>query len=702
MADQGNQLGCLGNIWSCALTEFYYVFASARSAATYTALPAAQGLRSTNLFGVKHLLDSYGSTHLLPEALLHFRRPIVLTLHLALIPLGYFAAFALRFDVPIPDSFIGLFGATVFYLIAIRLASFAFFGLYSGWWRHVGMQDLADLVKAATMSSAVFLGVLFMTGELIAFPRSILILDWLITIFLFGGIRFAVRGAREKRSDWSGLERRGTPTLLIGAGEAAERLIRQLRHGGSGLRAIGLVDDDPVKHGMRLHGVPVLGDTTNLQRIISRFGIKLLVIAIPSATREEMQRIINICVEAKVEFKIVPSLHELLDGRARVSQLRSVQVEDLLGRDSIELNLDGVRRDLAGKVVLVTGAAGSIGSELVRQVAAFGPSRVVLLDQAESPLYFVHLEITKAHPELGVAPIVADITDGDRVDKIFSEFKPDYVFHAAAYKHVPLMEANAIEAVRNNVLGTLTVAECSARHHVDKFVLISTDKAVHPSSIMGATKRVAERIVLGWPGLRKSHTDFRAVRFGNVLGSDGSVVPVFRRQLATGGPITITHPEVTRYFMTIPEAVQLVLQASALPDAANRISMLEMGEPVRIVDLAENLIRLSGLEPYKDIPIVFTGLRPGEKLHEELMSGVEETIPTGIEKIRIVQTDETDGAVIEADLDRLMTAATVGERQDLLHGLCALVPECVAPLRELAWNPSAADPHRPLRTLGNQ
>jgi FlaA1/EpsC-like NDP-sugar epimerase len=321
----------------------------------------------------------------------------------------------------------------------------------------------------------------------------------------------------------------------------------------------------------------------------------------------------------------------------------------------------------------------------------------VLVDQAESPLYFVHLDLCKTHPQLNVVPVIADVTDAERMKQVFAEHLPECVFHAAAYKHVPMMEANVSEAVRNNVLGTFRVAGAAVEHGAGKFVLISTDKAVHPSSVMGATKRIAERVVLGWPTFQRSRTDFRAVRFGNVLGSDGSVVPLFNKQIAAGGPVTITHPEVTRYFMTIPEAVQLVLQAASLPEAARRISMLEMGEPVRILELAENLIRLSGMEPYTEMPIVFTGLRPGEKLYEELMSAVETTVPTAIEKVRVVQTDEADAAAIQGGLADLVAALTAGGSGDgVLSAIRNLVPECVAPLRNRVSVTGVREPRREL------
>jgi FlaA1/EpsC-like NDP-sugar epimerase len=324
---------------------------------------------------------------------------------------------------------------------------------------------------------------------------------------------------------------------------------------------------------------------------------------------------------------------------------------------------------------MVTGGAGSIGSELTRQIADFGPRQLLVLDQAESPLYFVDLEVRQSHPELNLVPIIADVTDGERLEQLFATFRPDYVFHSAAYKHVPLMEANVVEAVRNNVLGTLQVADCAARYGAERFVLISSDKAVNPSSVMGATKRVAERAILGLPSLRSSGTDFRAVRFGNVLGSDGSVVPLFRRQLAAGGPLTVTDPKVRRYFMTVREAVQLVLQAATLPEVAGRIAMLDMGESVQILELAEQLIRLSGLEPYRDIRVVFTGLRPGEKLDEELSSILEDAAPTSANKIRVIQIEEMNSAALERGLRKLSAALVLGDRDSLLQGLSGLVPE---------------------------
>jgi FlaA1/EpsC-like NDP-sugar epimerase len=619
-----------------------------------------------------------------------YRRPIIIAIHLFAIPLGLWLAFLVRFEFDVPAAYMQAFWAAAPLLLVVRLLAFTYFGLHTGWWRHAGIRDLYDLGRATTLSSIAFAALLFATGQIPAVPRSVLLLDWAFAIILFGGLRFSVRVVREERLIQQE-RRQGKRAIILGAGNAAERLLRHLRRDGSReFRPLLLLDDDPAKHGTRIHGVPVAGPTDAVAKVARRHDAELLVIAVPSASREEMQRLIENCMQTGVEFKIVPRMHELLDGTARASQLRKVEIEDLLGRDPIELDMSCVQTELRGSVVMVTGGAGSIGSELARQIARAGPARLVLLDQAESPLYFVHLELAQRYPDIEIVPVIADVADDKRMGAVFARHRPELVFHAAAYKHVPLMEANVVEAVRTNVWGTLQVAECAVRHGARRFVLISTDKAVNPSSVMGATKRIAERIVLGYPSLVRSRTDFRAVRFGNVLGSDGSVIPLFRRQLAGGGPLTVTDPGVTRYFMTIPEAVQLVLQAATLPEAGGRVSMLEMGEPVRIVDLAENLIRLSGLEPYDDIPIVFTGLRPGEKLHEELTSKLEATATTSVEKIRLVCTFEPDGRWLQQGLDRLAASLGCETGDEVIHALCVLVPECVAPLRDAVAAPKPA------------
>lgn len=602
------------------------------------------------------------------------RRSLMVGVHLALTTVAYWLAFGLRFDFAIGAGEVRRFWATLPFLVVLRGGALDLCGASRGSWRHVSVRDLVAIVLAASSSSLAFVVMLFFLNALGGMPRSVLVLDWMVFIVIAGGARFALRLAREGGLPAFG--QRGPRTLVIGAGQGAERFLREHLHGSqrASMTVIGLLDDSVAMQGVSLHGVRVLGPIERLPEIARQQEAELLVIAIPSATGEQMRRILTLCGSTGVEFKLIPSLRDLIDGGAP-GQLRNVEVEDLLGRDPVYLDMERLERDLAGRSVLVTGGAGSIGSELARQIAGFCPARLVLLEQAESPLYFIHLELSASYPGIEVIPIVGDITDATRVEEVFARHRPDYVFHAAAYKHVPMMEANVAEAVRNNVLGTLRVAECAARYEARRFVLISTDKAVNPSSVMGATKRVAERIVLGWPTLRTSRTDFRAVRFGNVLDSDGSVIPLFRRQLAKGGPLTVTHPDVRRYFMSIPEAVQLVLHAAALPQVAGRIAMLDMGQPVRIVDLAEQLIRLSGRTPYTDVHIEFTGLRPGEKLDEELMSLLETSSPTDVDKIRVVRTDEPDAEALEAGLFRIVAALPRGEPGVVLRELCALVPE---------------------------
>lgn len=616
---------------------------------------------------------------------------MIAAVHLALVPLAYLCAFALRFDFRIPPRYWAAFWATVPYLVIIRVAVFYWLGLFRGYWRHVGVRDLMTLAVSATLGSLAFVAVIFLAEELGRLPRSVILLEWLLIVFLSGGVRFAARYAREGRL-WM-RRRAGRRTLVIGAGDAADQFLRQVLRGGhQTMHIVGLVDDDPDTHGRSLHSLPVWGTIDDVRWLAPRHRVQLLVIAIPSATGEQMRRIVERCRTTGIDFKILPPLDELLDGRAQVNQVRDVQIEDLLGRDPVHLDLEQVERDLCGKSVLVTGGAGSIGSELARQIARFGPKRLVLLERAESPLYFIHLEICRSRPGVVVVPVIANITNAARLEEIFDTYEIDYVFHAAAYKHVPMMEASVVEALWNNVIGTLRVAETAARHGVEKFVLISTDKAVNPTSLMGATKRIAERIVLELPSLRSSATDFRAVRFGNVLGSDGSVVPLFKRQLAAGGPLTVTHPDVERYFMTIPEAVQLVLSAAALPEAASRICMLEMGKPVRILDLAEQLIRLSGLIPYRDVEIAFTGLRPGEKLQEELVAPTETTVATSLEKVRVIDTNGSDGAAFAMTLAALHTLLARGDQHALLGKVRALVPE---------YTPrgNGAEPHDPTDSL---
>ena len=430
--------------------------------------------------------------------------------------------------------------------------------------------------------------------------------------------------------------------LIIGAGEAGTRLAHEMVTFATGYQPLGFVDDDPLKWYTRMHGIEVIGGTAQLAPLIASCAPDELIIALPSLDPPGLRRIVSLCEPTRVPFKVLPGIAEVLQGKVGVNQLREVRIEDLLGRDPVELSLPELADDFRDRVVLITGAAGSIGSELARQVARHGPGRLILLDQAESPLFLLELELRKSFPEVELRPVVGDILDGELLESLFSHERIHRTFHAAAYKHVPLMETNVREAVRNNVLGTHRVAKAAGRHRCERFVLISTDKAVRPVNVMGATKSVAELLVLTaqreYPA-----TAYMAVRFGNVLGSQGSVIPVFRQQMAAGDQLTVTHPEVSRFFMTIAEATQLVLQASLLEEGKGQIAMLEMGEPIKILDLARKLIRLSGEYRDPDTRIRYIGLRPGEKLHEELVAARERVVPTGVPKVNLVLRPHAEG-----------------------------------------------------------
>ena len=615
------------------------------------------------------------------------RRIVVFTMHLVLVVASYTLAFVLRFDRMIPRAYWSIFVMTLGPLLIFRLGAFAFYRLYSGWWRYVGMRDMFALIKAIAISSALFTALLVFTGQAYQFPRSVIVIDAVLTLLFIGGVRFTLRAVRENRRPQAGGPRLRR-VLIIGAGDAGELLLREMHNNqGLGYVPVGFADDDVRKTGFYIHGVPVLGTTDSLGTLLETHPADELIIAIPSAAREQIQTIVNRCLATRVPFKILPAI-AALSGRVQMSQVRPVRVEDLLGRDPVDLDSAVVRAEIAGRRVLITGAGGSIGAELARQIATFDPASLTLLERSENGLFLVEQELKRKHPALDVRPAICDICETFDVTRLFRETRPEIVYHAAAFKHVPMMEAHVCHAVENNVFGTRNVAEAAVQYGAT-FVLISTDKAVSPTNVMGATKRLAEQLVLSLAGARTHH--FVAVRFGNVLGSNGSVVPLFTEQIADGGPVTVTHPEATRYFMTIPEAVQLVLQASALDEARDRIVMLEMGHPVKIVDLARNLIKLSGLEPDTDIPIVFTGLRPGEKLHEQLTSDAEETMPTRFEKIRIVKTGAS--RLLDHQLAQLRDLVVARDERGIVRKLQELVPEfspqaaLIARLRERAAAP---------------
>lgn len=563
--------------------------------------------------------------------------------------IAYAAAYLLRFEFAVPEPYVTTLLQTVAFVAVLRLFGFRALNLSRERWRHIGPRDIVRLVAGTTLGSLLILGVTALLPLSPRVPRSVILIDWMFVVLMIAGVWLGYRTMfeilyRRARAAGNAMRR----AVVVGAGEAGSRLVKEMVRDPMGFRPVAFVDDDRIKWGTRLHGLEVRGGVSDLPEIARELCAEALLIAIPSAGPAALRRIVGICEGTDLSFKVLPSTEEVLSGSVGPAQLRDVQIEDLLGRAPVQLELPELRRALEGASVLVTGAAGSIGSELTRQIAANGAGTLILLDKDESELYFLDLALRRQHPEMTIVPVVGDLLDEPLVEHLFLERRPAVVFHAAAYKHVPLMEDNARSAVRNNVLGTNVVAEAAGRHGAERFVLISTDKAVRPASVMGATKRAAELIVLDCAH-RFPHTWYTGTRFGNVLGSRGSVVPLFERQLAAGLPLTVTHPEVTRYFMTIPEAVQLVLQASLLEASRGRIAMLDMGEPVRILDLARRLIRLKGLEEGVSARIEFCGLRPGEKLHEELCSPDEDTLATAVAKIRVIATpwggDEFVGAL---------------------------------------------------------
>ncbi|PYT33067.1 MAG: hypothetical protein DMF52_16365 [Acidobacteria bacterium] len=582
-------------------------------------------------------------------------------------------ALALRFDFNWSSITDPALRATELLLIDIVLTPMVFYvmGLYQSFWKYTSLEDLLRLVRAVAYRTAGLI-VLFYAFNFGGFSRAAMIINSVLLLIFTGTLRLAPRfhfeffSARRRSA--------GRRTLIVGAGDTGESLLRDLKKSPHlEYNPIGFVDDDREKFGINIHGVPVLGDWRSLERLIEEYGAREVIIAVPGAPGSAVREIFEICRRTGARFRTVPTRGELQRGAARVSQIRLVDLEDLLGRDVISLDSRSLRMALSGKRVLVTGAAGSIGRELARQIASHEPEQLIVLDRNENNLFYLEAELRDLHPLLELLPVVGDVIDRKRMDQLFVQCRPHVVFHAAAYKHVPLMEQNAAEAVKNNVLATRGLAQTAYRSGVERFVYVSTDKAVRPTSVMGATKRLGERLVKSFDAGR---TRFIAVRFGNVLGSDGSVIPTFRKQIALGGPVTVTHPEASRYFMTIPEAVQLVLTAGAMGEG-NETFLLQMGQPVRIVDMARNMIELSGLKPDKDIRIVFTGLRPGEKLHEELKGDSEEALPTPNDKIMVLTGIVPLGEEEWRSLEALETAAMEGRAEEAMAALRLLVPEYV-------------------------
>ncbi|MCA9530931.1 MAG: polysaccharide biosynthesis protein [Myxococcales bacterium] len=569
------------------------------------------------------------------------------------------------------------------YAVLLEYACLRLFQVHRQAWRYVSLREMTRILLAVSTSTAVLVAIRMLSGRLQGdypalrhgvIPLGAIAINSLLAFLLVTGVRVARRMVADARDAKRRTPRlRPVPTLLVGAGQAGLMVARELAaRPDVGLKAIGFLDDDPTKTGLVMHGLPVLGRTDELARLCKARGAEQVLITMASVPRQAIRRIRGLCDEAGVPVKIIPGVYEIVDGRVNLSRIRDVALEDLLGRTPVQLDLDRIEASLRDAVVLVTGAGGSIGSEICRQVARFRPASLVLVEHSENNLFYIHRELSGAHPTLDIVPRIGDITDAERMREVFTACRPAVVFHAAAHKHVPMMEWNPVEAIKNNVLGTRVVADLAHALGARTFVMISTDKAVNPSSVMGATKRVAELYVQARG--REGDTRFVTVRFGNVLGSAGSVVPIFKAQIEQGGPVTVTHPDMTRYFMTIPEACQLVLEAGTF-GSGGEIFILDMGEPVKIVDLARDLIKLSGFVPDEDIEIRFLGARPGEKLFEELSTDDEHASKTAHPKIFIGHTRTASLRTVGERLDAMAEAVRMQHTQRALRLLAQTVPE---------------------------
>lgn len=610
------------------------------------------------------------------DVVVRYRRALVVAVHLLLWTLAYAGAFLLRFEFDVPSPYFREAPVALASLLLVQTIVHWRLGLFHGLWRYSGMRDLMQLVKGATFSTIAFaVAVLFIVQG--SFPRSVIVLDWVLSIMLVGGMRFSIRTVREARAGQNAPPASGNGerrrVLVLGAGDAGEMLMRDImRAHARRYQPVGFLDDNKAKLNASIHGVPVLGHLALAPEIVKSHRVDEIVLAIPSMRGRELRRIVEMCRPTGAEIRTVPDVGSLIDGEVTVSQLHEVNIDDLLGREPIALDADAIAEFLRGGVILVTGAGGSIGSELCHQICRFQPRRLLLVDQAENALFLVDRAVRAKFPEIEVVPLLADICDSRRLEAIFRRDTPDVVFHAAAHKHVPMMEVNPGEAIKNNVFGTKKVADVADRFRVKAFVMVSTDKAVNPTSVMGVSKRVAEIYVQALS--QRSRTQFVTVRFGNVLGSAGSVVPLFKEQIAKGGPVTVTHPEMTRYFMTIPEACQLILQAGTM-GRGGEIFVLDMGQPVKIVELARDLIRLSGLVPDEDIEITFTGIRPGEKLFEELSSSSEKAAKTRHPKVLIGTSSPSEWPAVLESLENLH-AFTDGEDGETIRAAFRdVVPE---------------------------
>ena len=596
-------------------------------------------------------------------------RGLLVILHdLAASALAWLMAFWLRFNLALPPEFQDAALATLLWVVPVQAFVFWYFGLYRGIWRFASLPDLKRILKAVAVGAVAVpaLLVLFRVQEVV--PRSVLLLAPILLVLIMGGSRFAYRAWKDHRLH--ALLTDARPVLILGAGSAADFLLREMARTPSGYQVVGLLDDDAAKQGRHIQGVTVLGRLDDIARWRERTGVQDVILAMPAAPASVRKAVVEKCTGLGLNLLTVPSMNDLMQGRVSVESLRKIELDDLLGRDPVRLDDAGLAECLTGKTVMVTGAGGSIGSEMCRQIARFRPERLVLFEQSEFALYQLEQEFLRSSPDQPIACVIGDIKDATRIAQVLAEFKPTVIYHAAAYKHVPLMEqVNTLQALKNNVFGTMVVARAARAAGVEKFVMISTDKAVNPTNVMGATKRLAEMACQSIQ--EETGTRFISVRFGNVLGSSGSVIPKFQKQIEAGGPVTVTHPEITRFFMSIPEAAQLVLQAG-LMGRGGEIFVLDMGDSIRIADLARLMIRLSG-KSEDEIAIEYTGLRPGEKLYEEVLADAETTLPTPHPKLRVASARRVDTELVASFLAWIEAASTASDT-DVRARLLAWLP----------------------------
>ncbi len=619
--------------------------------------------------------------------IMKWRKPIIVVLDLALIILANYFAFTLRYDGGIPESELHTFEQTVLALVGIRGVAFALFGLNEGLWKYTSIWDLQNILKGVLLSTVVFYGWVSWVMEISSYPRSVFAIDAILLIGFLTGVRLCSRVFRDK-----GVFQKKRKVLVVGAGDSGERVVREMKtRSVFNCQPIGLVDDNTALLNQRIHGVRVLGTVGDIPKLVEALRPEVVVVAVPTATSEFLRDLVIKLEPYEISIKTLPAKEELLADRSAVSQMRNVSVPDLLSRAPIDLDDEVTRQMVKGKSVLITGAGGSIGSELARQITLFDPKVLLLYERHENSLYNIHKELDDRGFAFPIVPLIGDVTDAQRLCAVLEQYKPQILFHAAAHKHVPLVELNPLEAVKNNCIGTRITAETASLYGVEQFVHISTDKAVNPSSVMGATKRVAELIVQDIA--RTSRTRFLLVRFGNVLGSSGSMLLRFQEQIMAGGPVTVTHPEIRRYFMLIPEAVQLVLQAATIGKQGH-VYILDMGEQIKVLDLARSLIRLSGFIPGKEIAIRFIGLRPGEKLYEELVGEGEFAVRSSLEKILQIQTtNQLNFEEFRERLSALEAASYCDETSVLLERLKDIVPmfRACAPDTEASTEPVAVD-----------